>query len=122
MEGAWRHLTEPLNPHHFFKQVLDSPVLPNASKSQQFFVYRNQLRRLSLKVAIKHDIFPTLLVLKGVLCTDNTNQYGSGGFSDVFCGTYNGEKVALKRLRTYAMMTDEQNEILKKVRRIQLMD
>ena len=96
-------------------QVLDSPVFPSAASGHHFFTYRNQLRRLSLKVAITYDKFPTPLVLRGVQC-DTTNQHGAGGFADVFCGTYNGEKVALKRLRVYLMMTDEQKTNLKKVR------
>ncbi|THH32082.1 hypothetical protein EUX98_g2114 [Antrodiella citrinella] len=68
--------------------VLDSPILPNAaSGGSQFFTYRNNLRKMSLKMAVKHDILPTRLILKGVKLIDNT-QHGAGGFADVYCGTY----------------------------------
>lgn len=96
-------------------QVLDSPALPNAASNSSFGIYRNQLRRLSLKMATKHDKFPRLLILQGVECTD-AQQHGAGGFADVFCGTYHGSKVGLKRLRMYLMMSPTQREALKKVR------
>lgn len=87
-------------------QVLKSPVLlPGAS--------RDRLRRLLLKVAIKHDTFPTLLILRGVTCTD-TRRHGEGAFGEVFCGIYNGTKVALKFPRMYTMMSVEEKEALRK--------
>lgn len=95
-------------------QVLDSPALPSAAAGTHFFTYRNQLRRLSLKVAITHSILPTTLILRGVQLSDTT-QHGAGGFADVFCGTYQGYKVALKRLRVYIMSSDTQKQNLKKV-------
>lgn len=78
-----------------------------------FVTYRTQLRRLSLKMAMKHDTFPTLLILRGVQRVVD-HQHGSGGFSDVFRGTYRGSQVALKCLRAYAMMSKTQREILRK--------
>lgn len=92
-------------------QIMDSPVLPRPS--------RDQLRRLSIKMAAKHGKFPQLLVLQGVQCTDS-QQYGAGAFADVFRGTYEGSKVGLKRLRVYLMMSDTEREVLKKVRFISL--
>ena len=64
---------------------------------------------------MKHERFPTSFLLQGVQCTDNTTQYGAGGFADVFCGTYNGRKVALKRPRTYLTMAVAKKEKMKKV-------
>ncbi|THH31212.1 hypothetical protein EUX98_g2968 [Antrodiella citrinella] len=95
-------------------KVLDSPALPNAvSGGSQFFIYRNKLRKLSLKMAVKHDILPTALILRGVQLIDNT-QHGTGGFADVYCGIYGGFKVALKRLRVYVASSDKQKQALKK--------
>lgn len=88
-------------------QILDSPVLPRPS--------RDQLQRLSVKMAATHDLFPKLLILQGVKCK-NRQQRGAGGFADVFRGTYRGSKVGLKRLRAYSMISDTEKEALKKVR------
>ncbi|KAH8091675.1 kinase-like domain-containing protein [Cristinia sonorae] len=97
------------------RQVLDSDsaTLPRGSHSSHSFAYRNQLRRLSLKVAIKYERFPTGLILSGVKC-DDPAQRGAGGFADVFCGTHNGTKVALKRLRTLFMRSESQRSTMKK--------
>ncbi|KAH8091683.1 kinase-like domain-containing protein [Cristinia sonorae] len=94
-------------------KVLDSAALPRGSQGTHFYTYRNQLRRLSLKVAITYERFPTGLVLTAVRC-DDQNQRGAGGFADVYCGTYNGAKVALKRLRTFIMRSESQRSNMKK--------
>lgn len=78
---------------------------------------RDRLRRLSLKLAAKHDKLPTLLILRSVICTDN-HRYGEGAFSEVFCGTYDGFRVALKFPRMYTTMSSTQKEALKKVRSV----
>ena len=87
-------------------QVLDSAAIPLAAFNPQFLQYRNKLRKLSLKLSITHDILPSALILKEVQLNDN-KLIGSGSFADVFIGTYNGETVALKRLRVYAMTRDD---------------
>ena len=63
---------------------------------------------------MEYDVVPTLIVLRGVRCTD-TSQQGAGAFADVYCGTYGGLKVALKRLRAYIMMSDVEKDSLRKV-------
>lgn len=63
------------------------------------------LRRLSLKLAIKHDILPTALFLRGVVCTE-TEGRGSGAFADVYCGSYGEMAVAVKRLRVYLSLPE----------------
>lgn len=93
----------PITDQH--SQVLDSAALPLAAFNPQFLQYRNKLRKLSLKLSITHDIFPSALVLREVQLS-NQKLIGSGSFADVFVGTYNGEKVALKRLRVFAMTQD----------------
>ncbi|KAH8102061.1 kinase-like domain-containing protein [Cristinia sonorae] len=90
-------------------KVLDSPVLPTASSSTSFYTYRNQLRRLSIKVANRYSVLPSSLLLKDIQCID-TKPHGVGGFAEVFCGTYKTSKVALKRLRVYTMMTETQKQ------------
>ncbi|THH19668.1 hypothetical protein EUX98_g8727 [Antrodiella citrinella] len=95
-------------------KVLDSPVLPTAhTGGSPFFVYRNSLRKLCLKVAIRHDILPTALILKEVHVIEGI-ECGGGGFADVYCGTFRGEKVALKRLRIYLMSSQIQKQEIKK--------
>ncbi|TCD66394.1 hypothetical protein EIP91_001385 [Steccherinum ochraceum] len=81
-------------------KVLDSPVLQ--------IVYRNKLRRLSLKLAVQYDILPSLLILRGVECEDLRKRRGAGGFADVYVGTYGGMKVALKCLRMYILAGSNQ--------------
>lgn len=96
-------------------QALDSAALPAAAESSQFAAYRNKLRRTTLKVAMQYEILPTALVLKGVQCIE-TELRGAGGFSDVFCGTYKGQPVALKRLRVFAMASASKKQHMKHVR------
>lgn len=89
--------------------------MPNAvNGGTPFFEYRNQLRKFCLKVANHHSILPAALNLNDVKSVDSI-QRAAGGFADVFCGTYRGNKVALKRLRAYMMSTDTQKEKLRMV-------
>ena len=94
---------------------MDSPALPDAATGgSQFYVYRNTLRRLTLKVALNYNILPAALILEGVKVTDGS-QHGAGGFADVFRGTYVGAPVAVKKLRVYIMSTESQKRDMKKV-------
>ena len=80
-------------------KMLESPVLLDATRgTPQFVLYRNKLRKLALKHVYKYDILPSALFLRDVRRIDN-KQYGAGAFSDVFCGMYHNNKVALKKLR-----------------------
>ncbi|THH29171.1 hypothetical protein EUX98_g5016 [Antrodiella citrinella] len=95
-------------------RVLDAPALPTAANGgPPFSIYRNTLRKLSLKMALEYGILPQRFVLVGVERLDDV-QRGAGGFADVFCGMYLGCKVALKKLRVYVMSSDSQKEDLKK--------
>ena len=96
-------------------KVLDSPVLPRAASGPSFLKYRSDLRRLSLKLAMKHDRLPTLLILRNVQCADRSERIAAGGFADVYCGEYQGGKVALKCLRIYSSMSSEQEQLTRKV-------
>ncbi|THH32512.1 hypothetical protein EUX98_g1656 [Antrodiella citrinella] len=78
-------------------RVLDSPATPTAARGgSPFSIYRTTLRKVTLKLALKHDILPGSLILMGVVKIDD-EQHGAGSFSDVFCGIYQGRKVALKK-------------------------
>ncbi|TCD70708.1 hypothetical protein EIP91_002084 [Steccherinum ochraceum] len=80
-------------------KVLDSQALPKAASSSEIADYRNTLRRLSTKIALHYQLFPTTLILHEVQHVD-THQRMMGGFADVFVGLYRGSKVALKTLRS----------------------
>ncbi|TCD67324.1 hypothetical protein EIP91_000245 [Steccherinum ochraceum] len=95
-------------------KVLDSVALPIASSNRQFSLYRNKLRKLSLKLSITHNILPTTLILAGVECV-GTISIGAGAFADVYIGTFRGEKVALKRLRVYVSTTESQKLAIKQL-------
>ena len=95
--------------------MLDSAVLPFVGRDcPHFYVVRNKLRKVSLKVSLKYNILPTRLVLQGVRLLDN-EQHSAGGFADVFRGVYGTEKVALKRLRSCLMSSESQKEGIRKV-------
>lgn len=54
------------------------------------------------------------LILQGVLCED-TIKYMGGGYSDVFCGTFKGRKVAIKRPRIFTNTAQAQQDVKKRV-------
>lgn len=63
---------------------------------------RMALRRLSLKLALKYDMFPSAMVIKGVVKLEE--DYRSfGGFASVYVGKVNYRHVALKRLHLYEL-------------------
>ena len=95
-------------------KVLDSAALPAASTDEHFFSYRNKLRKTSLKLCMTHDILPSALILRGVQCS-SPEQVGAGAFSDVFVGTFDGQQVALKRLRVYLMVAPSRRLAMKRV-------
>ena len=83
-----------------YPQLLELPLVPHLRTGVQCPAHRNKLRRFSLKVSLKYDILPGALFLKGVVSTD-TESAAIGGFSDIYCGLYEGVVVAIKRLRVY---------------------
>ncbi|KAH8082794.1 kinase-like domain-containing protein [Cristinia sonorae] len=79
--------------------LLELPLLPHTTFGVQSPPARNKLRRLSLKIALRSDILPRALFLTTVLVRGESRA--SGGFADVYCGEYDGQVVAIKRLRVY---------------------
>ena len=88
---------------------------PDAADQELAEIPRSRSRRLLLKLALKYGRLPTLLLLKGVYCTDSESR-GSGGFADVFSGSFNNSPVALKHLRTFATATEDQKLRMRQVR------
>jgi len=66
------------------------------------------LRRLTMKITVHHNRLPQSFYLKGVKCSESESR-GAGGFADVYYGEWEGQGVALKRLRveTRAPQADE---------------
>ncbi|TCD71977.1 hypothetical protein EIP91_000109 [Steccherinum ochraceum] len=87
--------------------LMGFPATPGVPAQFQTHDARNSLRRLSLKLAVQHDMFPAATIIKGVIRTEEESR-GFGGFAEVFIGTVNYMHVALKRLRSYVLMSDEQ--------------
>jgi hypothetical protein len=52
-----------------------------------------------LKLSIASGILPKELFIQGVSIGEDRDPWTSGGFADVFRGTFCGQQVAVKRLR-----------------------
>jgi hypothetical protein len=57
-------------------------------------------RRLMQKLSEAHDQLPTSLFITGVYDADEHPTF-AGGFGDVFRASFDGKRVALKRIRTF---------------------
>ena len=64
-----------------------------------------KLRQLLLKLSLKYGKLPHALLLNDVQCSSDDGV--SGGFADVYRGTYKGLPVAIKRIRV-AQASSEQ--------------
>lgn len=97
-------------------QVLDSPnQLSPASKGLSAKATRQKLRKIALLHIYEYKILPSRLLLKNVRREDD-KQYGSGAFSNVFCGLYDGHKVAIKQLKLFVMSSESRQRQVKQVR------
>ena len=56
------------------------------------------LRRLCLKLAVRHDRLPSSFYVSGVICMSK-EPIDSGAFADIYQGEYRGGIVILKRPR-----------------------
>ena len=92
------------------------PPSNDATSEEISITTRNKLRILALQLGLKNDSLPEAIFLEDVKCEDNESR-SLGGFADIFCGTYKGEKVALKRPRYYTKFRDAQKSKLRQVRR-----
>lgn len=75
---------------------------------------RGPALQLLFKMVLKYDKLPSLLWLRGVTC-EETESRDSGGFANVYYGTYDSEPVAVKRLHVYAAASDLQKVQLREV-------
>ncbi len=62
----------------------------------------HNIRRLLMGLARKTGTLPKTLFLQGIECKDR-DPVGGGGFADIYLASYNGQPVALKRIRTFSM-------------------
>jgi len=86
---------------------MDLEPNPKVLKGYQTSPARDALRQLSLKLALKYDMFPAAMIIKGVTCKDS-NRRGEGGYADVYFGiTDIYQRVAIKRLRLYETANQE---------------
>ncbi|KAK7038630.1 kinase-like domain-containing protein [Favolaschia claudopus] len=75
------------------QHVLKRGTLPNAA-------YANIACKLMQRISEAHDQLPMSLFISGVHDPDQYPTF-SGGFADVYRASYNGKRVALKRIRTF---------------------
>ena len=61
---------------------------------------RDFIRRLMNKLSVRSGKLPTSLFLKKVTCLQ-AEPCNVGAFSDIFVGQYEGQQVALKRVRMF---------------------
>jgi hypothetical protein len=61
---------------------------------------RRQLLYLLIKLAAASHLFPTNMFLKGVDLGEARDPWNNGGFADIFRGTYRGQAVAGKKVRS----------------------
>ncbi len=101
----------------YFDQVLrrwqlddHSELDPDVSLEARWLL----LRRLQ-KLACEASLLPSHLYIDGVEC-QGRECLGNGGFADVFRGTYNGNVVAVKHLRTFNMIKTTEEPKVKRVR------
>lgn len=92
-------------------------MLDATTGGSPFFVVRNKFRKLSLQHANEYNILPSALFLRNVRRIDS-KQHGAGSFSTVYCGIYDGHKVALKQLKVYVLSAESEKQKVKKASRV----
>ncbi|KAH8103138.1 kinase-like domain-containing protein [Cristinia sonorae] len=95
-------------------RLLELPLRIDDAAGMQSYAARNRLRRWSIKLAFAHDILPKALFLQDVKCSADTDYRASGGFADVYCGSYRGQLVAIKRIRGDSEIPDDQKNIVRR--------
>lgn len=68
-------------------------------------------------MVLRYDKLPEALFLSGVqLDVENDIANLSGGYSDVYIGSYGTQRVAVKRLRVFSSMEESKRDEVKRVR------
>jgi hypothetical protein len=65
--------------------------------------WRRRVLYLLVKMAAANQALPEQLFLDGVFFDDVQHPWMSGGFADIFKGTFQGIKVVGKRIRVYSV-------------------
>lgn len=60
------------------------------------------LRKILFNLVEERCVLPATLRVTGVIWNDKESTGRHGGFADIFRGIYQGEEVALKRLRAFS--------------------
>jgi hypothetical protein len=74
-------------------------------QSPQDIPLRKSISKLLVKTVNQFNHLPSSLCVNGVR-VHSREPIASGGFGEVFKGTYQGKEVALKRLRAYGVHQD----------------
>ena len=81
--------------------MLENPSSDSLVDGEAPFTFpRTHIRMLMLELALRRTHIPVSLFLKGVVCLENESR-ASGGFADIYYGSYADQPVALKCLRIY---------------------
>ena len=87
--------------------------VPNYEQMQQGHHVKEILVKLKMKVSEDSSRLPEGIYITGVVVED-TRPVGGGSYADIYCGEYNGERVAVKKLRFST--TESVDERLKRLR------
>ena len=75
---------------------------------------RSQLRQIMYWIADKYDVYPSQMHITGNIVREKEPLAG-GGFGDIYKGVYQGNVVAMKRLRVFLSTSPADIAKLKKV-------
>ncbi len=97
-----------------YTRVLDEPSLSRHSVADTpGDKFRRILHRTSVRLSQKADKLPESIYVRGVKIVDRHNLNG-GAFADIYKGVYNGEEVAVKKLRvTLYQSPDKRTKTIK---------
>jgi hypothetical protein len=109
--------TERLSLIFHVSQFLDEAgiFLNVASSLEQdaFLDIRRRGKRTLIDLSAKSGVVPSAIFLKRVEADPGAHAVAYGGFADIFSGFYDGQLVALKRVRVF--LTTSNREELKRV-------
>lgn len=80
--------------------------VPSYQQVEDGNAFKQQLIHLSVKVAQASDQLPESIFIGGVKLLDKS-PVGAGGHADIYYGDYDGQLVAVKKLRASATETAE---------------
>ncbi|KAJ7318190.1 kinase-like domain-containing protein [Mycena albidolilacea] len=90
----------------FLQHIIDSGLLRNVDRPS----VQLDVRRLIVQLSEVCDLLPSFMAIRGIKNVSQTPLAG-GYFGDIFRGQYQGELVAMKRLRLFQAESDESVQI-----------